>query len=73
MANTSTEYGYLALADISGYNAFVSGTEFDHAQEIITDLLEFLVNRLRLILNLVQICRLCVNMIPRNRNNLFLI
>jgi len=55
MANTSTEYGYLALADISGYNAYVTGTEFDHAQEIIGDLLEFLVERLRPLLTLVQI------------------
>jgi len=55
MTNTSTEYGYLALADISGYNAFVAETEFDHAQEIITDLLEFLVVRLRPILTLVQV------------------
>ena len=55
MTTTSTEYGYLTLADISGYNAFVAGTEFDHAQEIIHDLLEFLVQRLRPILSLVQI------------------
>lgn len=55
MATVTTEYGYLALADISGYNAFVSGTEFDHAQEIIGDLLEFLVNRLRPLLTFVQI------------------
>jgi len=55
MTNTSTEYGYLILADISGYNAYVAGTEFDHAQEIIGDLLEFLVNRLRALLTLVQI------------------
>jgi hypothetical protein len=55
MTNTSTEYGYLTLADISGYNAYVTGTEFDHAQEIIGDLLEFLVHRMRPLLNLVQI------------------
>jgi len=55
MTNTSTEFGYLALADISGYNAYVTGTEFDHAQEIIRDLLEFLVDRLRPLLTLVQI------------------
>jgi len=55
MANVNTEYGYLALADISGYNAYVAGTEFDHAQEIIGDLLEFLVDRLRPLLTLVQI------------------
>ena len=55
MNSTSIEYGYLALADISGYEAFVTGTEFDHAQEIIRDLLEFLVGRLRPLLTLVQI------------------
>lgn len=52
---TNTEYGYLILADISGYNAYVAGTEFDHAQEIIGDLLEFLLARLRPLLTLVQI------------------
>ena len=55
MTNVNTEYGYLALADISGYNAYVAETEFDHAQEIIGDLLEFLVDRLRPLLTLVQI------------------
>ena len=55
MNSISTEYGYLTLTDISGYNAFVAGTEFDHAQEIIRDLLEFLVHRLRPLLTLVQI------------------
>jgi len=55
MTKIQPEYGYLALADISGYNAFVSGTEFDHAQEIIHDLLDFLVSNLRPLLTLVQI------------------
>ena len=55
MASSNTEYGYLAFADISGYNAYVTGTEFDHAQEIIGDLLEFLVDKLRPLLTLVQI------------------
>lgn len=55
MTNTRTERGYLTLADVSGYEAFVTGTEFDHAQEIITDLLAFLVDRLQPLLYLVQI------------------
>jgi len=55
MNKSNLEHGYLILADISGYNAFVAGTEFDHAQEIIHDLLEFMVNQLRPILTLVQI------------------
>lgn len=55
ISSADTEFGYLALADISGYNAFVAGTEFEHAQEIIHDLLEFLVEHLRPLLTLVQI------------------
>jgi hypothetical protein len=55
MSNLSTEAGFLTLADISGYNAFLAGTEFDHAQEIIAELLEFLVERLKPLLTLVQI------------------
>jgi uncharacterized protein YndB with AHSA1/START domain len=55
MATINTEHGYLALADISGYDAYVAETEFDHAQEIVGDLLEFLVDRLRPLLTIVQI------------------
>lgn len=55
MAHTDSEYGFLALADISGYEAYISGTEFDHDREIIVDLLEFLVQRLHPVLALVQI------------------
>ncbi len=55
MPTHNVEQGYLLLADISGYEAFVTGTEFDHAQEIISDLLEFLLQRLRPLLTLVQI------------------
>jgi len=55
MTTTRTEYGFLTLADISGSNAFVTGTEFEHAQEIIRDLLEFLLDELRPLLTLVQI------------------
>jgi uncharacterized protein YndB with AHSA1/START domain len=55
MTTISTEHGYLTLADISGYQAFVSGTEFEHAQEIIHDLLEFLVDEFHPLLTLVQI------------------
>lgn len=54
-SNAYPEHGYLVLADISGYEAFVTGTEFDHAQEIIGDLLAFLSNRLQPVLSLVQI------------------
>ncbi|HAV76496.1 MAG TPA: hypothetical protein DCX53_03985 [Anaerolineae bacterium] len=34
-----TQHGYLLLADISGYTSFVAGTELEHSQEILADLL----------------------------------
>jgi uncharacterized protein YndB with AHSA1/START domain len=44
---TSTQHGYLVIADISGYTAFVAKTELEHSHEILTELLELLVNRLQ--------------------------
>lgn len=38
--STTTQHGYLLLADISGYTSFVAGTELDHSHEILSDLLE---------------------------------
>jgi hypothetical protein len=38
--STTTQHGYLVLADISGYTSFVAGTELDHSHEILSDLLE---------------------------------
>jgi len=38
--DTTTQHGYLLLADISGYTSFVAGTELDHSHEILSDLLE---------------------------------
>ena len=32
--------GLLVMADISGYTAFVSGTEHDHSREILAELIE---------------------------------
>lgn len=37
---SETQHGYLVIADISGYTSFVAGTELEHAQEILSDLLE---------------------------------
>ena len=45
--DTKTQHGYLLIADISGYTSFVAGTELEHAHEILTELLELLVTRLR--------------------------
>ena len=43
----TTQYGYLVLADISGYTSYLAGVELDHAHEILTDLLETIVNRFK--------------------------
>jgi len=51
----TTQYGYLVLADISGYTAYLAGVELDHAHEILSDLLETIVTRFRSILT---ICKL---------------
>src|SRR3954449_3884288 len=38
--------GYLLLADISGYTAFLTGTELEHAHEIIQELTTLIRERL---------------------------
>jgi len=38
--STTTQHGYLIIADISGYTSFVAGTELEHSHEILSDLLE---------------------------------
>lgn len=40
-----TQHGYLVLADISGYTSFVAKTELEHSHEILTELLELLVEK----------------------------
>ena len=44
--NVRTRQGYLLLADISGYTAFLTGTELEHAQEIIRELTTLIRDRL---------------------------
>ena len=38
--------GYMLIADISGYTAYLTSTEMDHATPIIASLLEAMVDRL---------------------------
>lgn len=38
--STTTQHGYLIIADISGYTSYVAGTELEHSHEILSDLLE---------------------------------
>jgi hypothetical protein len=46
MASAKTTEGYLLLADICGYTAFLTGTELEHAQGIIRDLTSAILSRL---------------------------
>jgi uncharacterized protein YndB with AHSA1/START domain len=41
------ELAYFAIADISGYTSFLAGVELDHAQDIIADFMNTVVNELR--------------------------
>jgi hypothetical protein len=50
-----TQHGYLVLADISGFTAYLAGTELEHAHEIMTELLELLVGRLTPMLTLSKL------------------
>ncbi len=49
---TTTQHGYLLLADISGYTSFVAGTELDHSHEILSDLLETIYTRIEKLLTI---------------------
>ena len=53
MLNKSLQ-GYLLLADISGFVAFLSGVELDHAQEILQELQELITRCLEPVLTVSQ-------------------
>src|SRR2546423_9226150 len=42
---TRTQHGYLVIADISGYTSYVAATELEHAHDILSELLELVVQR----------------------------
>ena len=42
-----TRHGYLVLADISGYTSYLAQVELEHAHEILTDLLEAIVEKFK--------------------------
>ena len=49
---TMKQYGYLVLADISGYTSYVASTEIEHSQEVLAELLELIVDRFKTLLTL---------------------
>jgi uncharacterized protein YndB with AHSA1/START domain len=55
MADSGVQQGYLLLADISGYTAFLTGTELDHANGVIEDLTSCIVEHLPSPLRLVKL------------------
>ncbi|MCA1554340.1 MAG: DUF2652 domain-containing protein [Chloroflexi bacterium] len=55
MSETGMQHGYLVLADISGYTSYVAKTELEHSQEILTELLEVLINNMTTLLTLSKL------------------
>ncbi|HAV78580.1 MAG TPA: hypothetical protein DCX53_14625 [Anaerolineae bacterium] len=47
--------GYLLLADISGYTSFLAKVELEHAHEILTDLLEVIVDKFKSFLTISKL------------------
>jgi len=42
-----TQHGHLLLADISSYTSYVASTELTHSQEILTELLETIIEKFK--------------------------
>ena len=53
--DTKIQHGYLVLADISGYTAFLAGSELDHAHEVMSELLELIIERFTTVLTLSKL------------------
>src|SRR5436305_1767235 len=51
----ATQRGYLVLADIAGYTSYSAGVELDHAHDILTDLLEIIVEKFKLVLTISKL------------------
>jgi len=55
MTVNETQHGHLLLADISGYTSYVASTELRHSQEILSELLECIVERLKPLMTISEI------------------
>ena len=49
------ERGCLAIADISGYTSYLTGSELDHANDVLADLVETVLGRLHPVFKLVKL------------------
>ncbi len=50
-----TEKGYLVLGDITGYTSYVATTELEHSQEILTELLQLIIENFQNLLTIVKV------------------
>jgi len=50
-----TQHGYLLLADLSGFTAFLSASELEHAQDVLGELIQLIVRRLTPGLQLIEV------------------
>src|SRR5512140_554932 len=50
-----TEHGYLVLADISGYTSFLAKVELEHADEILTELMNVIVEQFKTLLTISKL------------------
>jgi hypothetical protein len=53
--DSRTQKGYLILADISGYTQFMAGTELEHSQAILSDILDGIIGIFTPTLNLAEV------------------
>ena len=53
--DTKTQHGYLILADISGYSSFVAKSELEHAHDILSELLELILNHITTVFTLSKL------------------
>ncbi len=53
--DSSVHEGYLVIADISGYTSFMAGSELDHAQEILQEVLTLVLNKMSSVLTLMEV------------------
>ncbi len=53
--DTRTQHGYLLLADLSGFTAFLSASELEHAHDVLGELIQLIVRRLTPGLQLVEV------------------
>jgi hypothetical protein len=55
MMLTQAEQACLVIADISGYTSYLTGTEIEHAQDVVADLMEVIIDHFEPVLTLAKL------------------